>query len=325
MPTFRTQRPRGIADSVRMMLSGSPELSAADRIGLDRAAADVERNNSLAEKARQEIEEMRKQSRFRDDPEERIGYGATTSGLTVPQARRLQAFIAGEEGAIRPEDVSPEAERAYRAAIGSLSANRFATGRTNAQQLTAGGGNILVDAVRGAMAAPGTSLDRQNQLGHSIGIRSREPFRISREGVILNEETGQANEGTDLARMVRDNIGAQATERHAAAGLSGERATDLRQTRQSRIDLNTSRATSSREGRPAPKRTPAQEARDKAYADRQRAAAEQAERENERAAQSDARRTFRSDPDMKGKTLGKWVRGQGFEVLEGGKVIGYYD
>jgi hypothetical protein len=329
MPLFRTQRPRGIADSMRTLLGSSAEPSAAERIQVDRFAADAARNESLAEKTREELRQMREADRRRNDPRERSRYAGTTSGLNLPDAEALHAFIEGNEGATRPENVTPEQERLFRTAIGQLMATGAATGNTNAQQMTAAGGNLLSSAVRNEMTAPGTSVERANALGHSQGIRSREPFRVTPHGAVLNEETGGINEGTGIATATRANIAAQETERRAQAGLHSTRAGDITATQPARIDRDKAAAEASRRGpqaRPAPQRTPAQEARDKAYADRARAQAATAQGENDRRSQTEIRGRFRADPAMKGNKPGKWVPGQGFEVLDkSGKHIGYYD
>jgi hypothetical protein len=309
MPLFRTQRPRGIADSMRTLLGSSAEPSAAERIQVDRFAADAARNESLAEKTREELRQMREADRRRNDPRERSRYAGTTSGLNLPDAEALHAFIEGNEGATRPENVTPEQERLFRTAIGQLMATGAATGNTNAQQMTAAGGNLLSSAVRNEMTAPGTSV---------------EPH-----GAVLNEETGGINEGTGIATATRANIAAQETERRAQAGLHSTRAGDITATQPARIDRDKAAAEASRRGpqaRPAPQRTPAQEARDKAYADRARAQAATAQGENDRRSQTEIRGRFRADPAMKGNKPGKWVPGQGFEVLDkSGKHIGYYD
>lgn len=329
MPLFRTQRPQGIANSMRALLGSSAQPSASERIQVDRFAADAARSDSLAEKAREEIKRMREADRLRTDPKERSRYAGTTSGINLPDAEALHAFIEGAEGATRPASVTDEQERLFRNAIGQLMATGAATGNTNAQQMTAAGENLLSNAIRNEMTAPGTTIERGNQLGHSMGIRAREPFRVTPQGAVLNEESGNINEGTAIAQATRANIAAQETERRAQAGLHSTRAGDITATQPARIDRDRAAAEASRRGpqaRPAPARTPAQEARDQAYADRAAAQARTARGENDRRSQSEIRSRFRGDPQMKGKKLGKWVQGEGFEVLDSkGTVIGYFD
>ncbi len=343
MPTFRQQRPRSITNSMRALLSSSPDPTAADYANIDHRVAQAAHQNALAEKVRLELEDAREADRLRRDPNAAAEYASVASGLDVPTGNRLAGAIRGlveqpatavdDEGNpnapspyMRPESVSPEQERAFRANLASTMANRMATGKTNADQFTRGGGNLLVQAIRNEMTQPDIELPRENQLGHAAGIRSREPFRTNAQGTVLNEETGELEEGGQLAAAARAAVESLGNQREAAAGLSGERATDLSERRPARIELDEGRARAAREGRPAPQRTDAQEARDRAYAARATAAAEAAQTENDTRAQARARASFRGDAQMRGKKLGRWVRGQGFEVLDDtGKVIGYYD
>jgi hypothetical protein len=342
MPTFRTSRPVSLAQSMRLLLGNNRNLSGMDEIAISRAASEANRSDSLAEKARFEIQQAREAESRRNDPARATEYAATSSGLRVPEATQLARFIRGEhmpnptgvddEGtpletieAPRPGSVTPESERAFRSALASVMANNLATGKTNADQMTQAGGNLLTQAIRSEMTRPGTAIPRENQLGHAINIRAREPYATNAQGTVLDQETGALDEGTDLAAAVRGNIGAQAGQRRAAAGLSGERATDLRTTRPGRQALTDARATQAREGRPAPRRTPAQERRDSAYASRAEAAATAAGADNNRRREAAARSNFRKDPAMKGHRLGRWTE-QGFEVLDSkGTLVGYYD
>lgn len=325
MPTFRTQRPRGISESVRSLVSSSPRLSADERISIERAAAEIDQRQSLAEKARLEIEQERAAARRREDPALALEYGARAAMLDLPRARQYESWRQNpmtrpstetDELGTRMPDIrmesplSAEEGRAYDAARASLIANQLATGKTNAEQLTGGGGNLLVQAIRNQISAPDTDLPTANRLAQAAGVRTREPFRMNPQGVVLNEETGAVDEGSQLAQVVREATKAQATQRTAAGGLSDAR----------------SRAVTNPPPRPAPARTEAQEARDRAYAARAQAAVDRERAAQDNAKQARVRRTFTTDPNMRGKTLGRWIEGQGFEVKDAtGRLVGYYD
>jgi hypothetical protein len=341
MPTFRSNRPLGLAQSMRALL-GNSGLSRTDEIAIASAASRANRDDALAEKTRLEVQAQREADERRRNPAHATEYAATASGLRVPEGEHLAKFIRGEkvqpttavddEGNPmpvvdygRPESVTPEGERAFRSALASVMATQLATGRTNADQMTQAGGNLLTQAVRSEMTRPGTEIKRENQLGHAINIRAREPYATNAQGTVLDQEAGTVNEDTELARVVRGNIGAQAGQRRSAAALSDERATDIRETRPGRKALTDARTTSARDGRPAPRRTPAQERRDNAYAASAEARAAAAGADNNRRREATARSNFRKDPAMKGHRLGRWTE-QGYEVLDSrGELVGHYD
>ena len=265
MPTFHTARPRGIANSVRALLSSSPNLSEAQLMALGEHQDRADRSTALAEKARLEVEQLRDAARMRADPQRANEYAGVVSGLPggdVP--RRLGGYVRGEtipptfpmddEGNPMPAasyarpDVTPEQEETFRSAIGSLIANQLATGSTNAEQLTGAGTNLLTQQAK----------------------------KLSLENL-----AGQREAKTEVTRTPVP--------------------------------------------RPVPGRTQAQEARDRAYAARQGEATARERAENARKAQETVKSRFRNDRTMKGKKLGNWVEKKGFEVLDGDKVIGFYD
>jgi hypothetical protein len=207
MPTFYTRKPSGIAAGVRALLNSSPRLTEADIRALDDRAAGSEYKSALAEKARLEVEQAMRSDRLRSDPNVASEYASVASGITAPEGRRLSGYIRGETIApsttvddegnanapasyARP-DVSPGQERAFRSTLASAMANQLATGKTNAEQLTHAGGNLLTQAVRSAMAeAP--DISEENRLGHSIGAQAREPFSRgpNAQGLMVNQESG---------------------------------------------------------------------------------------------------------------------------------------
>src|SRR5687767_14894548 len=97
MPYFRSRKPRTISDSLAMMLSSSPELTANDRSLLDQRAATSARNGALAEKALMELEAEREANRLRRDPNTTTAYAAHSAGLDLPMARTLRDSIEGRD------------------------------------------------------------------------------------------------------------------------------------------------------------------------------------------------------------------------------------
>jgi len=234
MPLFKSQRPRGIGQSVRAMLSSSPRLSGVEQAQAEHLGAQTGHQQALSEQIRLKLEQEREAAQARSDPNLRTEYAGTVAGLDSPTARRFEKFRTGavepqiapmdEEGNpmppavyARPENVTPEQERSYRSALASTMANMLATGKTNADQFTQAGGNLLTQAIRGEMTQPNLDLSRQNQLGHSINIRPREPFKTNAQGTVLNEETGTLDETPLAAVAARNAVGALARQRDAAA------------------------------------------------------------------------------------------------------------
>lgn len=187
---------------------GGTDENAAELKGA-LVGSQINQHTALAEKARLEAEAFAQSQRERQDPGLQNEYAATTSGMTVPQGAQLRGYVRGEsvapltpnddEGNVnasvpyaRP-DVSPEQERGYRSAIGALIANRIATGKTNAHQLTQGQGELLADAVRQKIAGT-TEVPDQNQLRAALpGAGYREPYRgtVNAQGISQNQETGE--------------------------------------------------------------------------------------------------------------------------------------
>lgn len=343
MPTFSIQRPKGIAESMRTLMSSSAAPGPLDFLAVDRLVAGANREESLAEKARLEVEQAREQQRLQADPAYARRYATTVSGMPGEVAENFERYINGDvvdihgptQGggalaaapAVRPE-VDPSIERAFRAALGSTMANRLATGKTNAQQMTAAGDNIFETATRSAMQAPNLPVPQANQLGQSIRIPAREPFsNIDARGVVTNQETGDAVVANpEIFNRAQEAVRALTGQRNAAAGASGAAAGLSRERAESERTLRPARERNLTQGRPPKARTEAQEARDRAYARRAEASASKAEREEAQRAQQDVAARFRTDPEMRGLKRGRWIAGEGFEVLDkSGKVIGYYD
>ena len=215
MPTFKTTKPKSVSDAVRSLIGGGDENAAALKGML--VGSQANQHTAMAEKARAEAESIMAAERARQNPDLANEYAATTSGITVPQGRQMRGFVRGEsmpvegaDAAFSPDipytrpDINPAQERSYRAAIGALIANQLATGNTNAEQLTHGGGNLMTQAVRAAMAEAPT-VPEQNRLGASIGERPYEPFSgTNKEGVVTNLATGEQSIDPAIAQHVKE-------------------------------------------------------------------------------------------------------------------------
>jgi hypothetical protein len=335
MPTFHTRQPSSIAGSVRALVRSSPNLTANDMLQLDRLGAGMNRESALAEKARLEVEQMRNAERMRSAPEVADEYAGITSGLPGGETtRRMAGYVRGrtippvferdDEGNAMPAaeyarpDVPPEQERGFRSALGALIANQIARGSTNAQQLTGAQGNLLTQAARQAMQQEGISVPEANTLGQSIGVRAREPFsNPNAQGVFVNQESGDVYTEPGVHGAAIKALENLASQRGAAA--------------EAKTNPPPARP------RSAPVRTPAQEARDREYAEAQKVRTEAGKIELARQKQAEARRRFesnkrRQNSENKERTLGDWVRKKqngsdvwGYEVLDkDGKVVGLW-
>lgn len=221
MPFFAGKRPQGIAQAIATMLTSSPELGAMERMKIDESVATTGHRSALAEKLRTEIEEMNRGRAYREDPQTEVENAAVAAGVPASQVSAyLEHVLRGGE---RPADLTPEAERAIRANVGSMRTTRFATAPTNAQQMTAAGGNLLVDSIRNQIAGT-ASVPGQNQLKAALpGAGYREPFSsLDANGQAINQETGDTIQ-TALTGAVENLRRQQAFEREQAGVSHGQR------------------------------------------------------------------------------------------------------
>lgn len=241
MPTFRSQPSSDLASSIRRAVA-SRNFNNPDQINMvaDQAAATTAQHMGLAEKARAEAEAIRNAEAARGDPKVSQEFASRSAGLTDAEGGRLMghlrgaieqpssnddldASMVGKEAqpfTMEPPNIKPGQRRGFESALASTIANRIATGHTNAQQLAMSGQDINKTAVQNA-ATDATSVPEANKLVAAITGKVREPFKTNAQGTVLNEETGDLNEGTKLAAAVRTNLGAQAAQRTAAASGGG--------------------------------------------------------------------------------------------------------
>lgn len=228
MPTFSAAPSQGLAAAVKRLVGSYDGPTPVQFATADSMAANTARNLGLAEKARQDVEDARAAAAARTDPKIATEYATRVTGLTDPQGTRLAQFLSGatepapqpmqeqaaglgvgalpDQAVTMPEGVSPAQRQAFSTALGALIANRLATGKTNAQQLTAGESNLQNQSLqRDAVAAP--DLPTQNRIVAAMSGKLDQPFKLGNDGQVLDQATGGVNEGTRLAR--------------AAIGLSG--------------------------------------------------------------------------------------------------------
>jgi hypothetical protein len=239
MPTFRSQPSSDLASSIRRAVASRSLAGNEDAINMqaDQAAAVTAQHLGLAEKARAEAEALRNAETARSDPKVATEFASRSSGLTDAEGTRLMGHIrgtleqpssnddldasmAGREAQpfrMEPPNVSAGQRRGFESALASTIANRIATGHTNAEQLAKSGQDINKTAVQNAATDAG-SVPEANKLIAAITGKVREPFKMTAQGAILNEETGDANENTATGRAVRANLAAQTSQRNAAAG-----------------------------------------------------------------------------------------------------------
>jgi len=263
MPTFRTSPSSSLTEAVRRMVASSrgAGLGPMEEMQADMAAAQTARNMSLAEKARAEVEAMNAAEARRNDPALRTEYAAHAAGIDLPDATRLLRAIRGEvdpnpQGpadaadnvygdvrVTRPENLPAGAERLFRSALASAIGSNIATDKTNAAELALAGGR-LNDAALTSQAAHTEDLPTANRIVAAVAGKVREPFKVSKEGVVLNEETGAVNEGTRLAGVTRDLLSARTETEGSKQSELGTRST--RNTAQA--DLATERAAAVKRG-----------------------------------------------------------------------------
>lgn len=246
MPTFAIQQPKGIADSIRLMLTSSPNPSAEQYAKADNLIASNQAHTALAEKYRAEVEAIRQKQAaeaadraFRENPDNALDYASTVSGVPradvaqwdrarrgemtggVPaidaQGRPLaDQSIAMPPVPVRAPDLAPQVVDQIRAALGSLGANRFATGKTNADQMTQAGGNLLKQAITAAATNPNLTAEQRVANSEAITGKVVEPYKEGASGgSTINTMTGAtADTPTEAGRLARALVGAKAgTER----------------------------------------------------------------------------------------------------------------
>lgn len=241
MPTFRTTPSAGLVGSIKRLMASTGGPSPLQFAQADNMAAETAQRMTLADKARQEVIDAQQAAADRRDPTLANEYAARVAGVTDPQASKISQFLSGalqpvgqpmqEEAAnlgvgglpdqppTMPTDVTDAQRGAFERALSTLVANRIATGKTNVQQLTAGGGNLQDQSLqRDAVAAP--DVPTENAIVAAISGKLRAPFKAGSDGQIVNQETGGVNEGTKLARAAIELSGAK-------TGTEGARQADL--------------------------------------------------------------------------------------------------
>jgi hypothetical protein len=235
MPVFRAAPSSDLGSSIRRAIASS-NLGPMGEIQADMAAAQTARNLGLAEKARAEVEAMQRSEADRRNPQLATEYAGNVAGMDVPTATRLSNHLRGvlEQPAAADVDdamsigkeaqpfvtgapnVSDGQRRGFQTALASLIANRLATGHTNAEQLARAGGDLNKTALQNE-ASDATTVPDANRLVAAMAGKVREPFKTNAQGTVLNEETGDLNEGTSLAGAVRTHVAAQSAQASAAA------------------------------------------------------------------------------------------------------------
>jgi hypothetical protein len=259
MPTFRTTPSGNLTNSIRQLIaSGGSKLGPMQEMQADMAAANTAQHLSLAEKARAEVEAMRSAEARRSDPTLRTEYAANAAGVDMPDANRLVGAIRGQMEQPGPSDVDdaaavgreaqpypmarpnlePGKERVFRSALAATIGNLIATGKTNAEQLADAGSKIDKTALTND-AVNADSVPDANRIIAAVHGKIREPFKLGTHGEVLNEESGELNEGTALAQAAARLSGARATTEVARSATEGARQGEL----SSRSGFNTARTT----------------------------------------------------------------------------------
>ena len=243
MPLLRAARGPSIESTIKALVKQNADPNALDMLQIDKMVADTGHQNALTEKVRAEVAQSRQQESLRADPMEAQKYASLASGAELPLVQQLQKHLMGatepgvgpmQDGsamgdvAIAHPEMPPQQALQARTALASLMANRFATGKTNADQLTQAGGNLQTQGIRSQMAQT-PDVQQQNMLATAINQKAREPFQQGPLGV-LNQETGgmtfvdRANQQRAPAgyRMAPDGVSMEAIPGGPADARSGE-------------------------------------------------------------------------------------------------------
>lgn len=231
MPLLRAQRGPSIESTIKALVGQSADPSPIEYLKLDQMVAQTGQQNALAEKARAEVEQSRQQEAFRSNPQEAQRYASMASGAPLPLVQKLEQHLMGatEPGVgpmpdgsamgavpVAAPEMPPQQALQARTALASLMANRFATGKTNADQLTQAGGNLQTQGIRSQMAQT-PDVPTANMLATAINQKVREPFQQGALGVV-NQETGALTErGINPELLLRD----QTTRRGQDMQLQG--------------------------------------------------------------------------------------------------------
>lgn len=241
MPYFSSTPSSGLAASLRRAVGGlgGGALDPLQAIQIDRLAADTAHKLTLSEKLRVESENLRRAGADRQSPELASEYASNAAGIDIPTGTRLSNHLRGvleqpsaadidDSAAVGREaepfrtgapNIEPGKRRLYQSAIAATIANRLATGKTNAQQLTAAGGNVQGDQLtEEAIQAPTNTI--ANRIIAAASGKTYAPFRTNAQGTVIDEGTGNLAEGSQLAARVRALAGARAGAASAAAGAS---------------------------------------------------------------------------------------------------------
>lgn len=249
MPSFRTRPSQNLASSIRRLIASSGGVSPLNELQADALAAQTAHRTSLVEKVRAEVEAAKAAEARRNDPAVRTEYASHAAGINVDDGNRLMAHIRGtlEQPSVADVDdadrvgaeaqpfrtAAPEVgagkDRLFRSALASAIANNLATGKTNAAQMAQAGDRVNETALT-QQAALEPDLPTANRIVAAVAGKVREPFKVGPQGQVLNEETGNVNEGTRIARAAAALTGARTT-------TEGARQTELG----TRSGLNTAR------------------------------------------------------------------------------------
>lgn len=227
-----------------MLATGGANLGPLQEAQADAMAATTARNMSLAEKARAEVEAMQRSEAARNDPNLAAVYAGHAAGVDEPTAKRLAAHLRGDLEQPSPADVddamtigkeaqpyvtgapvmADQARRLFQSHLASTYGNRLATGKTNADQLAKAGGDINSTALTND-AANTESVPAANQIIAAVSGRQRQPFKMGGQGQVLDTETGNVDENTELAQSAAALSGARTTTEGARQTELGSRST----------------------------------------------------------------------------------------------------
>lgn len=229
MPTFSTKPSSSLGTSIRNLVAGIGGPNPLQLMQMEGMGAETAQRSALAEKARMEVEEMRKAAKEREDPTARTRFVGSSAGLDDPTADLLEKHVSGakvpalsaggftvthdDEGNLMPDatyaqpaNVTPQQRTLFDAARAAVYGNQLATGKTNAEQLSKavgeGQGQRITAKVQEAIGNSNlTGVDLASSLnqGGKLGTQIERFKPNGGSGAVTNVSTGAVATNNPLA------------------------------------------------------------------------------------------------------------------------------
>lgn len=197
--------------------------------------ANVDYLMARADEARAKAAGAQKELEASEDPFALIDAAAIGANVPIPDARRWEQGIRGVVDPMSSNDdrptLDPALEKALRTGLADLLTQRQLTGKTNFEQFRAGQRQgVRGEASRRAldMAEGDPATDDFARVLSVAAEKEISPFSTNAQGTVVDQFTGDLEEGGELAQAFRDNLesksgyyDAKADQAHAKATGQG--------------------------------------------------------------------------------------------------------